>query len=126
MLRAFLIAFGDARPADDFRTSSAVRVNQYREMVMVNDVVMWSTVAGSIDIGKVMWHASVAIEVVTCVERYAIQSEEQRCLKCTSSFGESAPVTTRSILCAVMYAGAEDETITIMKCIDPGTIPFYC
>ena len=119
MLQAFRAAFGEHRPADEFMTSKAARVNKYREMVVVNDVVMWNTAGGSVDIGKVLWHASVASEVVTCVEKYAIQSEEQRCLKCTSSFGESALVTTRSILCALTYAGAEDETMTMLK-------PLHC
>ena len=54
MLRAFQTAFGNDRPADDFRTSSAARVNKYREMVMVNDVVMWNTLGGSVEVGKVL------------------------------------------------------------------------
>ena len=119
MLRTFQIAFGDDRPADDFRTSIAARVNKYREMVMVADVVMWNTFGGSVEVGKVLWHVSVASEVLTCVNKYDILLQEQRCLKCTFSPGPSSLIMTRSILCAVTCAGADNETMTILK-------PLHC
>ena len=89
MLRAFQIAFGTDRPADDFKTSIAALVGKYREMVMMKDVAMWNTIGGSVEVGKVLWHVSVASEVLTCVNKYAILLEEQRCLKCTFSPGPS-------------------------------------
>ena len=125
MLRAFQIAFGNDRPADGFRTSIAARVDKYREIVMANDVAMWNTIGGSVEVGKVLWHVSVASEVLTCMNKYDILLEEQRCLKCTFSHGPSSLIMTRIILCAATYAGADNETMTILKplhCSRYGTI----